>query len=120
MIHVVKILHQYHYDILTTCHLSNFKLHADCQLSCTPCLNLSHASVSPLLAYLLLFSQPADLPILCHRHTTSKLSSFEDLETIRTLGFRGEALCSISFVSHMTVTSMTAGAQHGHRAVFKV
>ncbi|GFH15220.1 DNA_mis_repair domain-containing protein, partial [Haematococcus lacustris] len=58
----------------------------------------------------------ADLPILCHRHTTSKLSSFEDLETISTLGFRGEALCSISFVSRMTVTTMPAEALHGYRA----
>jgi hypothetical protein len=64
--------------------------------------------------------QKEDLPILCHRHTTSKLREYEDLETISTLGFRGEALCSISFVSHMTVTTMARGAQYGYRVVFKV
>jgi DNA mismatch repair protein MLH1 len=64
--------------------------------------------------------QKADLPILCHRHTTSKLKEFEDLDTIGTLGFRGEALCSISFVSHMTVTSMTGDEPHGWRVVYKV
>lgn len=34
--------------------------------------------------------------------------------------FRGEALCSISFVSHMTVTTMARGAEYGFRATFKV
>ncbi len=63
--------------------------------------------------------QKSDLPILCHRHTTSKLKEYEDLETISTLGFRGEALCSISFVSHMTVTTMTGDEQHGWRVVYK-
>eukprot|EP00967_Tisochrysis_lutea_P025001 scaffold28734_cov21-Tisochrysis_lutea.AAC.1 len=63
--------------------------------------------------------QKEDLPVLCHRHTTSKLASFEDLETINTLGFRGEALCSISFVSNLTVTTMTEGALHGYRASYK-
>ena len=33
-------------------------------------------------------AQKADLAILCHRHTTSKLKEYEDLETIGTLGFR--------------------------------
>ena len=60
------------------------------------------------------------MPILCHRHTTSKLSAYEDLETISTLGFRGEALCSISFVSHMVVTTKTADCPFGYRVSFKV
>ncbi|GLI60652.1 hypothetical protein VaNZ11_002852 [Volvox africanus] len=60
-----------------------------------------------------------DLAILCHRHTTSKLREYADLETISTLGFRGEALCSISFVSHMTVTTMARGAQYGYRVTYK-
>lgn len=47
-----------------------------------------------------------DLPILCHRHTTSKLVEYADLASISTLGFRGEALCSVSFVSRFTVTTM--------------
>eukprot|EP00210_Caulerpa_lentillifera_P007018 g6712.t1 len=59
-----------------------------------------------------------DLPVLCKRHTTSKIRSFEDLDKIRTLGFRGEALCSISFVAKMTVTTRVAHLTHGYTAKF--
>lgn len=60
-----------------------------------------------------------DLPILCERHTTSKLSTFEDLQKINTLGFRGEALASMTFVAHLTVTTMTADQTHGYRVSYK-
>jgi DNA mismatch repair protein MLH1 len=60
-----------------------------------------------------------DLPLLCQRHATSKLRHYEDLETIGTLGFRGEALASISYVAHMTVTTMTYGLQHGYRVQYR-
>ncbi|KAL6318206.1 hypothetical protein AAG906_035712 [Vitis piasezkii] len=60
-----------------------------------------------------------DLPILCERHTTSKLSEFEDLQSIKSMGFRGEALASMTYVGHVTVTTITAGQLHGYRVSYR-
>ncbi|KAB1204751.1 DNA mismatch repair protein MLH1 [Morella rubra] len=60
-----------------------------------------------------------DLPILCERHTTSKLSTFEDLQSIKSMGFRGEALASMTYVGHVTVTTITKGQLHGYRVSYR-
>src|SRR6202521_3390465 len=49
--------------------------------------------------------EPVDLPVAFARHATSKLRSLEDLRTIRTLGFRGEALASIAAVAQVEAVS---------------
>ena len=47
------------------------------------------------------------------RHTTSKLSTFDDLYTLSTFGFRGEALASVCGIAQVIITTRHAQAHHG-------
>lgn len=55
-----------------------------------------------------------DLPLAMHCHATSKLKNLNDLDAITSLGFRGEALASISAVAKVKITSQHQDAQNAY------
>jgi DNA mismatch repair protein MutL len=55
----------------------------------------------------------ADLELAFQRHATSKITRFEDMFALNSLGFRGEALPSIAAVADVEVTSCPAGGNNG-------
>lgn len=56
-----------------------------------------------------------DLEIAFERHATSKIRSAEDLDTVTSMGFRGEALASIAAISQVEMISKTATQEMGYR-----
>ena len=53
------------------------------------------------------------------RHSTSKLSTAEDLFIVKTMGFRGEALASIAAVSEITLKTKNQSDRIGHQVIFR-
>ena len=58
-----------------------------------------------------------ELPLAITHHATSKIHSIEDLDSIYTLGFRGEALASISDVTNLEIVSKSADEDNGGKII---
>ncbi len=60
-----------------------------------------------------------EIPLAFKRHATSKLATIEDLESIESLGFRGEALSSVSAVAKVQITTRFANEEVGSLTLFE-
>ena len=58
-----------------------------------------------------------DMEIAFERHATSKIRSADDLETVTSMGFRGEALASIAAIANVEMVSKTANQEIGYKVV---
>ena len=58
-----------------------------------------------------------DLEIAFERHATSKIRSADDLDTVTSMGFRGEALASIAAIANVEMISKTANQENGYKVV---
>jgi DNA mismatch repair protein MLH1 len=55
---------------------------------------------------------------LCLRFTSTKIESYNDLSSLETFGFRGEALSILSYISTLTIISRDKNSEYGYQAVF--
>ena len=62
---------------------------------------------------------PDDMEIAFERHATSKIRQADDLDTVTSMGFRGEALASIAAISHVELVSRTAENEIGKKVEIK-
>ncbi|MBP3503303.1 MAG: DNA mismatch repair endonuclease MutL [Clostridia bacterium] len=60
---------------------------------------------------------PDDMEIAFERHATSKIRSAKDLEIVKSMGFRGEALASIAAIAHVELTSRTHDSELGYKII---
>ena len=63
--------------------------------------------------------EPDDMVIAFERHATSKIRKADDLEYVRTMGFRGEALASIAAIARVEMVSRTINSETGYKVVIE-
>lgn len=62
---------------------------------------------------------PDDMEYAFERHATSKIRVADDLENVKSMGFRGEALASVAAIAHIEMMSRTPDTEVGHKIVIE-